>query len=376
VVKKSQNKIRAVIILKSCLCFSAAVLCFSLVAGGETIVFKSGKIETAPIVERNAEYVKVDFQGIPITYYIDDIETINGREPDFFGDPQLIGADFNDLLGSSVYELEAAAVRLPLPAGWIVSGPQGGSSLTFSPGDGEGFAKLTITALPQASGYRSQEEIMLEFIEEAKKNANAAVEIIDFAGTSAMQSLISDEAYMKEIRFVKDGVLFTISALFDVSMFKKWSSAIDQSLAAFKVASLTDSALSRRENAAVSGNKPKRSLALENVAGSALYTIVSAQYTYFLNNGRFATLEELGEGKLPYIDKELAAGKKMGYRYDLDLNDETFYATARPETSANGLEAGFYIDERGLLCKSYNSEADSVKGRSLGSCPSGYGRLK
>ncbi|MCM8787008.1 MAG: S1C family serine protease [Candidatus Omnitrophica bacterium] len=44
----------------------------------ETIVFRSGKIMQAKIIERTNKYIKVDIQGIPITYYIEEIESIDG----------------------------------------------------------------------------------------------------------------------------------------------------------------------------------------------------------------------------------------------------------------------------------------------------------
>jgi len=44
----------------------------------ETIKLKSGKIVESTIVERTDSYIKVDIAGIPITYYLDDIENIDG----------------------------------------------------------------------------------------------------------------------------------------------------------------------------------------------------------------------------------------------------------------------------------------------------------
>ncbi|MBU1134647.1 MAG: hypothetical protein KJ569_07035, partial [Candidatus Omnitrophica bacterium] len=45
----------------------------------ETIVLKSGKVVEEKIVERTDEYIKVDLFGVPLTYYLDEIESIDGE---------------------------------------------------------------------------------------------------------------------------------------------------------------------------------------------------------------------------------------------------------------------------------------------------------
>jgi len=56
-----------------CLSFSIFVFC-------ETIVLKSGRTVEGKILEKTDKYIKVDIEGIPITYYLDDIESINGAK--------------------------------------------------------------------------------------------------------------------------------------------------------------------------------------------------------------------------------------------------------------------------------------------------------
>lgn len=46
----------------------------------ETIVLKSGKTIEGKIVEKTDKYIKVDFEGVPLTYFIEDIESINGEK--------------------------------------------------------------------------------------------------------------------------------------------------------------------------------------------------------------------------------------------------------------------------------------------------------
>jgi len=45
----------------------------------ETIILKSGKTIDARIVERADKSIKVDFYGVPLTYYLEDIESIDGK---------------------------------------------------------------------------------------------------------------------------------------------------------------------------------------------------------------------------------------------------------------------------------------------------------
>jgi uncharacterized protein DUF5684 len=47
----------------------------------ETIVLKSGNQVEGEKIEQTDEYIKIDFYGIPVTYYFDDIQSIDGKAP-------------------------------------------------------------------------------------------------------------------------------------------------------------------------------------------------------------------------------------------------------------------------------------------------------
>lgn len=47
----------------------------------DIIIFKTGKSIEGKIIERTNEYIKIDFFGAPITYYFDEIQSINGKSP-------------------------------------------------------------------------------------------------------------------------------------------------------------------------------------------------------------------------------------------------------------------------------------------------------
>ncbi len=62
----------------------------------ETIILKSGKTIDGKIVERTRKSVKVDIDGIPITYYFDDIESIDGKKTDSSALPESIVAQISE----------------------------------------------------------------------------------------------------------------------------------------------------------------------------------------------------------------------------------------------------------------------------------------
>lgn len=55
------------------------VLCFPISIFAETIVLKSGKIVEGKLIEKTDKYIIIDFQGISLTYYLDEVESIDGK---------------------------------------------------------------------------------------------------------------------------------------------------------------------------------------------------------------------------------------------------------------------------------------------------------
>ncbi len=56
------------------------VLCFPIFVFAETIVLKSGKTVEGKLIEKTDKYIKIDFMGVPITYFNDEIDTINEKK--------------------------------------------------------------------------------------------------------------------------------------------------------------------------------------------------------------------------------------------------------------------------------------------------------
>ena len=46
----------------------------------ETIILKSGQTVEGKIIEQGVDYIKIDFYGVPITYWAEDIKSIDGKK--------------------------------------------------------------------------------------------------------------------------------------------------------------------------------------------------------------------------------------------------------------------------------------------------------
>ena len=55
-------------------------LCFPTIIFAETILLKSGKTVEGKLIKKTDEYIKIDFQGVSLTYFFDEIENINGEK--------------------------------------------------------------------------------------------------------------------------------------------------------------------------------------------------------------------------------------------------------------------------------------------------------
>jgi len=58
-------------------------LCSPAFSSAETVLLKSGKTVDGKIIERTGKYIKLEMKdiGIPLTYFLGDIETIDGQKP-------------------------------------------------------------------------------------------------------------------------------------------------------------------------------------------------------------------------------------------------------------------------------------------------------
>jgi tetratricopeptide (TPR) repeat protein len=56
----------------------AISLYFPVLTLAETIVLKSGKTVEGKLIEKTDKYIKIDFQGVPLTYFSDEIQSVDG----------------------------------------------------------------------------------------------------------------------------------------------------------------------------------------------------------------------------------------------------------------------------------------------------------
>lgn len=59
-----------------------ALLCLPASIFAETIVLKSGNTVEGKIIEKTDKYIKINFEGVPITYYLNEIESVTGTNQD------------------------------------------------------------------------------------------------------------------------------------------------------------------------------------------------------------------------------------------------------------------------------------------------------
>jgi len=52
-------------------------LIFPIIVFAETVVLKSGKTVEGKLIEKTDKYIKIDFQGVPLTYFSDEIESVD-----------------------------------------------------------------------------------------------------------------------------------------------------------------------------------------------------------------------------------------------------------------------------------------------------------
>jgi len=75
------------IVLSVVACLLAA---WPLSANAETIILKNGEMVFAKIIEKDAQKIKAEVNGLAMTYYLDDIKTIEGMEAAEFMTPTVI----------------------------------------------------------------------------------------------------------------------------------------------------------------------------------------------------------------------------------------------------------------------------------------------
>lgn len=93
-------------------------LCFQIVTSAETIILKSGKTVEGKIVEKTDKYIKIDFYGVPLTYFLDEIvsdeEKAHPEEVVEETAESAVSKKYNDYLNSDF------GIMISYPADWYL----------------------------------------------------------------------------------------------------------------------------------------------------------------------------------------------------------------------------------------------------------------
>jgi len=71
--EEMKKKAQIILILLAC-------LCLPFLAYAETIVLKSGKTVEGKLIEKTDKYIKIDFEGVILTYFLDEIKSIDAEQ--------------------------------------------------------------------------------------------------------------------------------------------------------------------------------------------------------------------------------------------------------------------------------------------------------
>jgi len=95
----------------------AIVSSFHVLAFAETVILKSGKTLEGKIIERTDKYIKIDFYGVTLTYYLDEIERIDGGSLSKNNNSNTIDVKPTN---KNVYYNENFGIRITGPEEWYM----------------------------------------------------------------------------------------------------------------------------------------------------------------------------------------------------------------------------------------------------------------
>lgn len=110
----------------------------------------------------------------------------------------------------------------------------------------------------------------------------------------------------------------------------------------------------------------------EKKAVANIMTLFSTESAYRMKNSKYVTLDELASDDSWYIDTSFAGGQKDGYIFNINVDNrrDIFFIIAEPVDTAENHT--FYIDERGILCKSYDVNTQAPIRHATSVCPAHF----
>jgi len=86
---------------------------FYSIASAEAILLKSGKTIEGSLIEKTDRYIKIDFQGVPLTYFFDEIRSIDGKPIEAERDKSIQTITYEEIAGIMEEESQQAIKDSP-----------------------------------------------------------------------------------------------------------------------------------------------------------------------------------------------------------------------------------------------------------------------
>ena len=215
--------------------------CFCVCASAENIVLKSGVEIEAEIIERNDDYIRINFQGTPVTYNIYEIKSIGAEDltaPARFEQPASEG--------KLVYRSPYFKFSINYPAEWQMQ--ELGPIVAFkSPREDarDDFQENVIVAVENTGAPPMDMEQYREFfLKEARKNLPDFKLIkqtdTDFAGRKACLTIYSARAYNtvmkgRVIRFIDGNLAYNLTYSASEDSFDKYLPQAEAIIGSFRL---------------------------------------------------------------------------------------------------------------------------------------------
>lgn len=103
--------------IRSFLALLIFLLLFAGNSSAEKVYLKSGKVIEGEITEKEEQYIKINYNGVNLTYWLDEIERIgNQNSPSEVGISELISSDSSE----KFYYDKERNLKIAIPTGWVV----------------------------------------------------------------------------------------------------------------------------------------------------------------------------------------------------------------------------------------------------------------
>jgi len=229
--------------------------CFSA-----TIQLKSGKTVEGKTIEKTDEYIKIEYYGIPLTYYFDEIESIDGIKLNLPSTEKAVSIQTpKHTLDGKYYVNEEYSMKIWHPEDWVIFDQKNHAKVFESllpPGTKAIDAGL-ICALSCGKDWGNLNPLIMVVVQPSPHNDDLSAEklaviikrdikqlplpptseiqypfVIDFGGKKFVKHTITVTKQGLRIKnlsyqFLKNGKVYLISSITDEKMFSKYEKVFD-----------------------------------------------------------------------------------------------------------------------------------------------------